>query len=73
MGIQAYVNWENGLIWQIVEAPSIFLPGAELVYKAGYIAGHCHDHMNSDNFGKWVAGKFILNLPLNAVVVLGNN
>jgi hypothetical protein len=73
IGIQAYVNWEHRLIWPIVEAPSIFLPGAELVYKAGYTAGHCHGHMNSDNFEKWVAGKFILNLPLNAVVVLGNN
>ena len=73
MGIQAHVNWEHGLIWPIVEAPNIFLPGAELVYKAGYTAGHFHCHMNSDSFEKWVAGKFILNLPLNAVVVLGNN
>jgi len=35
-----------------MEAPSIFFPGAELVYKAGYTAGHCHGHMNSDNFEK---------------------
>lgn len=73
MGIQAYVNWEYGLIQPIVEAPSILLPGVELVYKAGYTAGHCHGHMNSDNFEKWVAGKFILNLPLNEIDVLGNN
>jgi len=53
MGIQAYVNWEHWLIWQIMEAPNIFLPGAELVYKAGYAAGHCHGHMTSNNFGKW--------------------
>lgn len=68
MGIQACVNWEHGLIWPIVEAPIIFLPGAEGVYKAGYAAGHCHGHMNKDNSEKWVAGEFILNLPLNAVV-----
>ena len=62
----------TGLIWMIVEAPIIFLPGAEVVYKAGYMAGHCHGHMNKYNFEKWVAGKFILNLPYNAVV-LDNN
>jgi hypothetical protein len=52
-----------------VEAPSIFLPGAELIYKAGYTAGHCHGYMNNDNFEKLVAGKFIQTSHL----ILGNN
>jgi hypothetical protein len=50
MGIQAYVNWKHRLIWPFLGGPSILLPGAELVYKAGCTAGPCHGHTNSDNF-----------------------
>ena len=45
MGILAYVNWEHGLIWLTVGSPGNFLPGAELVYKVGCIAGSCYGHM----------------------------
>ena len=49
-----------------------FLPGAELIFKAGNTKGDYHGQMNSKNFSKWVKEKVIPGLPPQSVVIMDN-
>lgn len=49
-----------------------FVPNARLIFRPEAKKDDYHDHMNFDNYEKWVMGKLLPNLPSKSVVVIDN-
>lgn len=72
MGVTSSASGSGRYIVVGIGSEKGFLPGSQLVFKAGSSTGDYHGQMNGENFTRWIMEKVLPNLPPASVIVMDN-